>query len=331
MRPPGKALVALALGVNLALYLALSRPLTPVPGPSAMIAPTSGAVLPGDPNEMLQAPIEQIGRQVNGDIPLGGPVPTRDPRSWILVDPGFLTGALAEMDSRPPTTLTSAQVEGCLAFIDAYSSVCERVNSSERDFDQTFSHLLTPGQTKVLSEQRAVVERLPVDLLGLVASTRTLSLQARPGTPQTAPASPQQSHRRSAGTVRWPPTAFFVACLAFLETSQVPLSPEQAATIMPALDALSRDFEERATLYPRLVALLSDAQCQELVRILADIYGGKLDPGVIHQRPQQAALYLRGDTAPRGNVISPGASPSPPHRGSPWAPGARDSDRWSRP
>lgn len=281
-----RLIIALLLAnvAGLAILIALSNS-TPRAIPKATPAspltgrdPQSRAHFPGAVPNLEEQP------------PFTGPTPTRDTRTWRLIDPGYVLGALVELDSRAGFEISPQQARACIDWTKLVRASEAETNDAECLFTQIVPHVLTPAQNHLVTLQVVSLERRSIDMSALVSNTRALAQREPTARPSPFEASPRPAPA-SVGT--------YLAALEMLEKPGADaLTPAQAATLVPPLERVVRATEARVVNYERLCAIVTDAQARELTQILADVHSGRLDASTVFQNLREGEIWLQKRAAP---------------------------------
>jgi len=243
--PPGTGAANLPPGATSASAAAGS----PTPGPGAGVPPVPQPP-PGAPSGAGGLPVMYIGAE-----------PTEDPATWVYVHGDLLLGALREVDAEPSTSFTPDQLRGLAKVLDEVTPPARELNSLSLELVQLVQGVLDPRQ---LAGMTAVEETLALQSPDLEALIQRLSRLAATST--TGPAVPPQA------TQAVYPANFLIAGLDYLEDFQrAPLRAEQAARILPKLQAYSRALRAQTVHYPKLTRLMTPRQVQAFRDALADM------------------------------------------------------------
>ncbi len=192
-----------------------------------------------------------------------GSEPTEDPATWIFVHGDLLLGALREVDAQPATSFTPEQLRTLEKVLDEVTPPARELNSVSMELVQLVQGVLDPRQ---LAGMTAVEETLALKTPDLEALIERLGrLAATSASKPGSTVAPQETQAVY-------PANFLVAGLDYLEDfPRAPLRAEQAARILPKLQAYSRALQAQTLHYPKLTGLMTPRQVQAFRNALADM------------------------------------------------------------
>lgn len=276
-------LLLLANVAGLALWLAL-----PIRAHKTVVKSSSSALAGLSPETRIRFPGEVP--NLEEQAPFTGPTPTRDMQTWRLIDPGYVLGALIEVDSRDGRTLSPRQARELVAWTKLMGTNQAETNDAEVLFSEIVPDVLTPAQKRAVVADRASLEREPVDLSALALRTRNLASRAPVKEPPPFHAVPLPA----------PTTVgLYLAALEMLEKpGPDSLTSAQAVRLAAPLERLNRATDARVVNYGRVTALLTDAQADELTQVLTDVHSGRLDASTVYQPPREVETWLQKRAGP---------------------------------
>jgi len=253
----------------------------PAAATSGSPSPDPGVEVPPAPQPPPAAPSGA------GGLPVMyvGAEPTEDPATWVFVHGDLLLGALREVDAEPSTSFSPDQLRALANVLDEVTPPARELNSLSLELVQLVQGVLDPRQ---LAGMTAVEETLALQGPNLEALIQRLTRLAA-----TSPGKPGSTIPPQATQAVYPAN-FLIAGLDYLEDFQrAPLRAEQAARILPKLQAYSRALQAQTLIYPKLTDVMKPRQLQAFRDALADMRVSKDTPLAERQMTlAEMQLYL---------------------------------------
>lgn len=227
-------------------------PLTPRVGPSAPPAPGPAAATQPPPS--LPVP-------PTPPLLYVGPPPTSDPATWTLVPGDVLLGALRELDQAPATALSRDQLQAMLDLLGDVEQPGAALAQAALQLEQAAANVLVKPRQKaaIVAERASLAQRAP-NLDQVIVALSKRAAEASLQNPSEVGAAPDL------------PANLVVAALPYLLDFQAePLTPEQAARLLPSVAAYVAELKVQVAYYARMSRTVTREQLQAFVRILGEM------------------------------------------------------------